>query len=116
MYALENDEIKYLLEEYDISKKALNIISKSLSNLTFIKTRGEYLILCEVACFRYQSSKIDNEYLHSTAQKGYRINIEDVIISALNEVYEEPTDMSYQDQEELKIYKKSLQNQIKRHI
>lgn len=116
MYELYKDEIKYLLDEYDINSNKLKLICLSLCKLNFIKTREQFFFICEVACFRYQSSKVDNDYLHSINKRGHIIKIEDVILDALNEVYEEPEDMSYLDREELENYKKSLINTKIRHI
>ena len=98
MFELSKEEIKFLINEYDITRKPLINISTIFSSFDFIKTREDYYFLCEAACFRYQSSMVDNEYLHSINKYGHKININDVIIDTLNEVYEEPKDLSYDDQ------------------
>ena len=101
MFELTKEEIKFLLNEYDVTKRAVKLIALTFSNYGFIKTKEEYLLLCEAACYRYQSGMVDNEYYHSIDEKGHRINMSDVIINALEEVYEEPEDMNYADKMEL---------------
>ena len=101
MYELSNEEIDDLLEQYDITRDVLGYFMYIFSNFSFIKSKDSYYELCEIACSRYQSGRVDNEYYHSIDEKGHRINMSDVIINALEEVYEEPEDMNYADKMEL---------------
>ena len=116
MYELLEEDKSDLLEKYDVTKRVITRITNFFSTCNFIKTYSQFLYLCEAACYRYQSDKITNDVLHSQGDNGYIISIKDVLIDAINEVYEEPDDMSYEDKKELETCKKMLLQPKKRHI